>query len=174
MSSSTSTHPRVVVTSHRSDGKAVFAPETEVTPFHPFGPAGSSFATFHTAPTVPASVVDPLPSSTTTTVPRAPPAGITFCTTELPVGRSTPMHRTISLDYGVVLSGQVVLELDEGEEKILRTGDVLIQRGTMHAFHNRGSVPCQLLCVLIASDKVVLNDGTALEAAMLGGPGKKP
>lgn len=47
---------------------------------------------------------------------------------------STPMHRTISLDFGIVASGEVELVLDSGETRLLRTGDIDVQRGTMHAW----------------------------------------
>jgi len=41
-------------------------------------------------------------------------------------------HRTQSIDFGVVLEGEIQLTLDDGEKKILRKGDVVVQRGTMH------------------------------------------
>lgn len=49
---------------------------------------------------------------------------------------TSPMHRTVSLDYGVVLEGEVELLLDSGEKRVLKRGDVAIQRGTMHAWRN--------------------------------------
>lgn len=48
----------------------------------------------------------------------------------------SPMHRTVSLDYGVVLEGEVELSLDSGERRILKRGDVAIQRATSHAWKN--------------------------------------
>lgn len=48
----------------------------------------------------------------------------------------SPMHRTVSLDYGVVLEGEVELVLDSGETRLLRKGDVAVQRGTNHAWRN--------------------------------------
>ncbi|KZM19642.1 uncharacterized protein EKO05_0003993 [Ascochyta rabiei] len=51
-------------------------------------------------------------------------------------GVLSPMHRTVSLDYGVVIEGEVELVLDSGETRILKRGDVAIQRGTMHAWRN--------------------------------------
>ena len=51
-------------------------------------------------------------------------------------GALSPMHRTISLDYGVVIEGEVELVLDSGETRVLKRGDVAIQRGTMHAWRN--------------------------------------
>lgn len=47
------------------------------------------------------------------------------------------MHRTPTLDYGILLEGELWLELDEGEERLLRAGDVIIQQGTRHAWRNR-------------------------------------
>jgi quercetin dioxygenase-like cupin family protein len=51
-------------------------------------------------------------------------------------GATSPMHRTVSLDYGVVLEGEVALVLDSGEERLLKRGDLVIQRATMHAWRN--------------------------------------
>lgn len=51
-------------------------------------------------------------------------------------GALSPMHRTVSLDYGVVIEGEVQLVLDSGETRVLKRGDVAIQRGTMHAWKN--------------------------------------
>ena len=49
-------------------------------------------------------------------------------------GSTTAMHRTMSLDYGIVLKGEVELVLDSGETRLLKTGDIAVQRGTMHAW----------------------------------------
>ena len=62
-------------------------------------------------------------------------------------GRHPLMHRTESVDYGVVLSGEIVLLLDE-DEVPLGPGDVVIQRGTIHAWANRSDAICQMLFVL--------------------------
>ena len=48
----------------------------------------------------------------------------------------SPMHRTVSIDYGVVLEGTVELVLDSGETRVMRRGDVCVQRGTNHAWRN--------------------------------------
>ena len=49
---------------------------------------------------------------------------------------TSPMHRTVSLDYGIVLEGEVDLVLDSGEVRSMKRGDIAIQRGTMHAWRN--------------------------------------
>lgn len=58
------------------------------------------------------------------------------------------MHRTESVDYGVVLAGECTLVLDRGEV-VLRPGHVVIQRGTNHAWANRSGAVCRMLFVLI-------------------------
>ena len=58
------------------------------------------------------------------------------------------MHRTPTIDFGVVLSGEIWLELDDGEVH-LRPGDCVVQRGTMHAWRNRSDKPCVISFVLI-------------------------
>lgn len=62
-------------------------------------------------------------------------------------GRHPLMHRTESVDYGVVIEGQITLVLDE-DEVTLKPGDVVIQRGTIHAWANRSDAPCRMLFVL--------------------------
>ncbi|MCA2011821.1 cupin domain-containing protein [Cereibacter sphaeroides] len=58
------------------------------------------------------------------------------------------MHRTESVDYGVVLEGECTLVLDRGEV-LLRPGHVVVQRGTNHAWANRSGQPCRMLFVLV-------------------------
>ncbi|KAK4556986.1 hypothetical protein LTR86_005967 [Recurvomyces mirabilis] len=49
-------------------------------------------------------------------------------------GSTTAMHRSLSLDYGIVVAGEVELLLDSGETRLMKAGDISIQRGTMHAW----------------------------------------
>jgi len=58
------------------------------------------------------------------------------------------MHRTESVDYGVVIEGEVVLVLDD-TDVLLRRGSVVVQRGTNHAWANRSDRPCRMLFVLV-------------------------
>jgi mannose-6-phosphate isomerase-like protein (cupin superfamily) len=58
------------------------------------------------------------------------------------------MHRTKTLDYGIVLSGEIYLVVDEGET-LLKPGDVVVQCGTNHAWANRSDKPCRMVFVLI-------------------------
>lgn len=58
------------------------------------------------------------------------------------------MHKTETIDFGVVVSGEIWLELDGGEVHLKR-GDCVVQRGTMHAWRNRSDRPCVMSFVLI-------------------------
>ena len=58
------------------------------------------------------------------------------------------MHRTESIDYGLVLSGEIWLVLDN-TETLLKSGDIVVQRGTNHAWSNRSEQPCQMAFILI-------------------------
>jgi quercetin dioxygenase-like cupin family protein len=80
----------------------------------------------------------------------------------LPRGAS-PMHRTDSIDYGIVLSGHVELELDDGASTLLGPGDIIVQRGTIHLWRNPSDTEvCRIVFVLIEAAPY-LHDGTPLE-----------
>jgi|ERR1700733_10540613 hypothetical protein len=58
------------------------------------------------------------------------------------------MHRTETIDYGIMLHGELTLIMDEGET-VIRAGDIVIQRGTNHGWANRSGKPCRIAFVLI-------------------------
>jgi mannose-6-phosphate isomerase-like protein (cupin superfamily) len=66
--------------------------------------------------------------------------------------RHPMMHRTRTLDYAIVLSGEIDMLLDEGELH-LKAGDVLVQQATNHAWVNRGNAPCRIAFILIDSEE---------------------
>jgi mannose-6-phosphate isomerase-like protein (cupin superfamily) len=66
---------------------------------------------------------------------------------------SPGMHTTDTIDYVVVVSGEVTLELDDGEQTTLREGDVVVQNGTRHAWHNHGTEYCTIVGVAIGADR---------------------
>ncbi|TKA80577.1 hypothetical protein B0A49_00629 [Cryomyces minteri] len=67
------------------------------------------------------------------------PGGTVLRIVDMKPGATSPMHRTVSLDYGVVLEGEVWLILDSGEVRLMKRGDTAIQRGTNHAWRNASS-----------------------------------
>jgi len=64
-------------------------------------------------------------------------------------------HRTDSIDYAIVLAGEITMEIDH-EAVVLRAGDVLVQRGTIHNWVNRGDAPCVIAFVLIDAAPVTI------------------
>jgi mannose-6-phosphate isomerase-like protein (cupin superfamily) len=62
--------------------------------------------------------------------------------------RNPAMHRTKTIDYALILSGEIDMLLDDSEVH-LKAGDVVIQRGTNHAWVNRGNQPCQVAFVMV-------------------------
>jgi quercetin dioxygenase-like cupin family protein len=63
------------------------------------------------------------------------------------------MHTTDTIDYVVVISGEVTLELDDGERTVLRAGDVVVQNGTRHAWRNHGTESCTIVGVAVGADR---------------------
>jgi quercetin dioxygenase-like cupin family protein len=64
------------------------------------------------------------------------------------------MHRTETCDYAILLSGECDLELDDGKTVHMKAGDICVQRGTMHAWVNRGNEPAVFAFVLIDANPV--------------------
>ena len=78
-------------------------------------------------------------------------------------GVSPRNHRTDSIDYAVVISGEIEMDMD-GTLVKLKQGDVLVQRGTIHNWINNGKEPCVVAFVLVAA-KPVERNGKLLTAA---------
>jgi quercetin dioxygenase-like cupin family protein len=72
------------------------------------------------------------------------------------------MHRTETIDYAVVISGEIDMQLDIGAVH-LRAGDVLVQQATLHDWVNRGTEPCRIAFVLVPA-KPAARDGKVLHA----------
>jgi len=72
------------------------------------------------------------------------------------------MHRTNSIDYGIVLSGEIELELDDGTKTSVSAGGIIVQRGTSHLWRNKTGRPCRIAFVLIQASAYV-HAGVPLE-----------
>jgi quercetin dioxygenase-like cupin family protein len=82
------------------------------------------------------------------------PGGTVFRVVEFSPGVSPRVHRTDSIDYAVVISGEIDMELEKGDEVHLKAGDVLVQRGTLHNWINRGTKPCVIAFALVDAKSV--------------------
>ena len=78
-----------------------------------------------------------------------PPAnGTRFCVIDFPPGNHAHMHRTETIDYVIVIDGEIEMDMDSSTVK-LKQGDVMVQRGTNHAWANRSGKNCRIAFVLV-------------------------
>jgi quercetin dioxygenase-like cupin family protein len=75
------------------------------------------------------------------------------------------MHRTSSIDYVFILDGELEMELDGGEWVHLTPGDIVVQRGTNHAWENKSDRVCRLASVLIKAEPYV-HQGRAMDETL--------
>ncbi len=142
---------RRVVTGHDSQRKAVVVSDDTlpVTTRRP----GQEGCVVWALDQIPADNLDPADGAhkaTGTTLRN----GVVFRVLRYDAGAAGRMHRTESMDCGVVLSGSIVLELDDGVEVLLHAGDTLVQRGTIHKWINRGTEPCTIAFALIDASPI--------------------
>jgi quercetin dioxygenase-like cupin family protein len=90
-------------------------------------------------------------------------SGTIFRVIEFAPGLAARNHRTDSIDYIVVISGEIDMELDDSVVH-LKAGDVMVQRGTIHNWGNRGTAPCVLAVILVDAKSVEVG-GKVLHAA---------
>jgi mannose-6-phosphate isomerase-like protein (cupin superfamily) len=173
--------PRRVVTGHTPAGVSVVVSDGPVPVTREIPEDGVAFHEIWNtvgAPALITAVEDTDPTQRELAVPP-PPRGTKIrindfapgCLDER--GLQSPVHRTASVDYGIVLEGEITLVLDDSEVT-LRAGDVVVQRGTDHAWANRGDVPARVAFILVDGrfdDDLAerLPDG-ALHALMKAGP----
>ena len=136
-----------VVTGHDAQGRAVFKSE-DVTPTRMIPSGDASFVLIWTTPTVPADNNDETDG-------RLRDAGLTLNqgsvirVVDMLPGKQSPLHRTNSIDYGIVLEGEIELELDDGATRTVRQGGIIIQRGTNHLWRNTTDRVARIAFILI-------------------------
>jgi len=140
-------HVRRVVTGHDGKGRAVVKID-EVSKNIVSNRPGASACVVWTTESIPADNSGDLDSAEKK-VGTTLPGGTVFRVIEFLPGVAPRVHRTDSIDYAVVLSGEIDMELEKGTEVHLEAGDVLVQRGTVHCWVNRGKVPCVMAFVLV-------------------------
>ena len=91
-----------------------------------------------------------------------PPNGTRFAVIDFPPGNTPAMHRTETIDYVIVLAGEIDMDMD-GSTVTLRAGDVMVQRGTNHAWANRSDQPARVAFVLIDAKPLGIGQPIARE-----------
>ena len=174
---------RRVVTGHNTEGKAVFVSDTEMEattvamlpgseyhelwsadqpPTYPddggqvparqwFPPVGGfRFATFVVAPRSQKLPEDFDRELAMQQLESTLPGMVTQANQE---SDNPGMHTSDTIDFEYVISGEVWLELDDGEEVHLKPGDTVVQNGTRHAWRNKGTEPCRMVVILIGAHR---------------------
>jgi len=140
---------RRVVTGHDDDDKAVVLIDEETTNGLTKRPGQYSTVVWATDRETPdlSELHDISHDVQQTTVPHGSVCRIS----RFDPGVSPRMHRTESIDYAIILSGELDMELDYGKVTKLKAGDVVVQRGTMHNWQNKGTEPCYVAFILISA-----------------------
>jgi quercetin dioxygenase-like cupin family protein len=150
------TTTRRVVTGHTADGRSVVVSEGAVP--HTRLLPGATFDEVWSVDSAPAVLgLSPAgePTSDSPRIARGSGTGHLIRVIEFAPasegGRRSPMHRTRTIDYGIVLEGEIVLILSDSEV-LLGAGDVVIQRATDHAWENRSGRPAKMVFVLLDAE----------------------
>ena len=151
---------RRVVTGHNEHGRAVIRSD-EHFPSEPIAIGGAEFALVWTTATVPADNNDETDG-------RAREAGLTInqgsvirIVDFLPGGTS-PMHRTNSIDYGIVLEGEIELELEDGVKTIVGPHAIIVQRGTNHKWRNPSATDYARVVFVLIEAPAYVHEGQDL------------
>jgi quercetin dioxygenase-like cupin family protein len=140
---------RRVVTGHDSDGFSIVQID---------GPAPEAGGVF----TIWSSGSAPVDNATDTGELKrglTEPSGVNFFSFTYAPNHKSKFHRSITADYGYVISGAVDLLLDNDKVVTLRAGDTFIQRGTVHGWSNPRSEPCKVIVVVVAATHEVGRKG---------------
>jgi quercetin dioxygenase-like cupin family protein len=167
------------ITSHTADGKAVFSNRINEELEWQSLPDGARFSLGYATEKFPVQLKKDddltvygkyLQNKPGITI----PGGTVLRVVDMMPGALSPMHRTVSLDYGVVLEGEVELVLESGEVRLMRRGDISIQRSTNHAWRNASKTSwARMLYVLQESEPLQIR-GKTLEEDYGGIPGVRP
>lgn len=153
----TTTKPvRRVVTGHDDQGRAVFTDDRDLTP-EMIGGEDAAFATIWATENVPADINDNRDGRELSTGLTLEQGSVIRIVDMFP-GEESPMHRTNSIDYGIVMEGEVELELDNGVKKTIGAGGIIVQRGTIHLWRNLSDDQiCRIVFVLIEAAPYLQN-----------------
>jgi len=146
---------RRVVTGHDDQGRAIVLIDEQVK--NTVSPrAGAEFSVIWSTEGFPVDN-DGNEDPANKTIGTAIENGSVFRIVSFAPGVAPRNHRTSTIDYGVVMQGEIDMVLDDGVSVTLRAGDVLVQRGTIHDWINNGTVPCVIAFSLIGAKPVTAN-----------------
>ncbi|PVH82823.1 hypothetical protein DL98DRAFT_125714 [Cadophora sp. DSE1049] len=155
------------ITTHDDSGKAVLSKEIPSQATWTSAGAAANFFLGYATNTFPADLTSTTDISTYNAFLASPPGlvihgGSVLRIVDMAPGITSPMHRTTSLDYGVVLEGNVELVLDGGDKVVLKRGDTCVQRATNHAWRNTSETEWARMLYVLTEAKPPVVDGKEL------------
>lgn len=162
---------RRVVTGHDAQGRAVVIADDTLSSVS--SPAGTTHLTLvWTTATSPVDN-DDATDGRDRAVDLTLPGGSVIRMVDMAPGSRSAMHRTSSLDYGIVLFGTIELELDNGAITRVEAGEVVIQRGTVHAWRNPSTdMAVRIAFVLLDANPATVNGEMLPDISLRPGPSK--
>ncbi|EAS31130.3 cupin 2 domain-containing protein [Coccidioides immitis RS] len=159
---------RRVVTGHSPAGQAIIESDEKLIPYDPFSENASpataesmfGFTTIWSLNLSPFPVTanEPWSEFNGKPVGISNPQGLIARIVDFPPGRPGMMHRTMTVDFGIVLNGEIELELDDGVKTWVKEHDLVVQRGTIHAWNNPGPDTVRMMFLLVSANKLKYGD----------------
>lgn len=159
---------RRFITEHDAQGTAVFNKAIPEAMTAQAIPTGDLFRLGYTTNAIPTDLKTDLAAyqdhhAAGSPVFTVPGGGTTLSIIDFRPGSEGPMHRTLSLDYCVLLEGRLELVLDSGETRVLGRGDIAVQRGTIHQWRNTSKTEWARMLFVLHESKPVEVAGRLLE-----------
>lgn len=166
---------RYITTHDEATGKSIFAADVPTEMEFTMSSAGAGFVPNYVLREFPAHLQGEKDVSVYNEFKTAPalslPDGVTVQTVAMPPGssRPSPMHRTMTVDFGCVIEGEVELTLDSGEKRVLKKGDVIVQRETNHLWTNTSEENWLIFFFVLVAAKPLEVAGEVLSENFDGG-----
>lgn len=160
--------PKRYITTHNDSGRAIVDTSvTENAPFYKVAHQDAAFAQCYVTSGFPVQLNEHADVKVYQEYLTSPPGlvvsnGTVLRYVDISPGSVSPMHRTLSLDYGVVLEGEIELLLDSGETRLMNRGDICIQRATMHAWRNTSETNWARMLYILQPTQSVTAGGNEL------------
>ncbi|PKS12537.1 hypothetical protein jhhlp_000745 [Lomentospora prolificans] len=158
-------HPKRFITTTDDNGKAILDRSIPAeAPFYVLSDGEVNFAQCYVTSGFPTQLNDGADLKVYSDYLKSPPGltvsnGTVLRYVDMPPSSTCAMHITTSLDYGVVLEGEVDLLLDSGEEQRMKRGDICIQRATMHAWRNNSETEWARMLYILQPVQPLIQNG---------------
>ncbi|OAL52415.1 hypothetical protein IQ07DRAFT_370623 [Pyrenochaeta sp. DS3sAY3a] len=161
------------ITAHNDEGKAIFSNAFDEESRMKANDDGIAFALSWTTKGFPVNLNDDEDLDVYGDYLKSAPGlvvsgGTVLRHVDIPPETACTMHRTVSLDYGCVIEGEVELLLDSGEKRIMKRGDVAIQRGTMHQWVNHSKTEWTRMLFVLQESKPLKLAGEVVGEELAG------